>query len=559
MHPRRLPVPSSPSYPRPGAVLRGIALSLFALQSCTAVLNDDPAQCSVHADCLAKGPAFAEMKCFDGVCGLPALAPGQCRSSADCAAGAMCNRSSRICASLESSDCSLVLSGASDLARDDTVVLGALLPLTGPDPSSGIAMRKSLELAWQEFADSGGLPSATPGAPSRPVVLVACDESANAARAAHHLVADLGVPALIGPAGYGQTARIVPAVNVNYGTLFLTPGDTSSTLPALADNGLVWRTAPSDTQQARTLALMVARLEPEIRTTLGISATQGVKFAVAFEGSTQGNAMAADLAALVTVNSKTSANNGDDFLTVTYGDPHDPGNIKPQDGYDVAVAAVLRQRPHVLVLAGGAEGINNVLAAVEHNWTPLVTYRPILLLTSNARVSALMDWVGNDEALRKRLRGVLPGRDNPIRQAFESRYRAATGDSAGGKLLGSASAYDAFYTLAYGIAATRDAPLTGATLASSLSLLTGKGDPKAVGPDGMAGMFATLATGEVNLAGASGPLGFNLTTGDAPTDIDVWCVSAIPTARRRASRAAASTLTLPPGCWLEPFRARNLG
>ena len=47
-----------------------------------------------------------------------------------------------------------------------------------------------------------------------------------------------------------------------------------------------------------------------------------------------------------------------------------------------------------------------------------------------------------------------------------------------------------------------------------------------VGPANIKAAFATLGTagGKIDIDGASGPLNFDLTLHEAPSDIDMWCV-----------------------------------
>ncbi|MDP6947188.1 MAG: ABC transporter substrate-binding protein, partial [Myxococcota bacterium] len=79
---------------------------------------------------------------------------------------------------------------------DDTLLLGAILPLSGELESYGPGMRDGVELAVQEINQSGGIFGLE-------VAILSCDSATSsdtAIEAAHHLAA-LGVPAIIGPGG----------------------------------------------------------------------------------------------------------------------------------------------------------------------------------------------------------------------------------------------------------------------------------------------------------------------------------------------------------------------
>ena len=60
-------------------------------------------------------------------------------------------------------------------------------------------------------------------------------------------------------------------------------------------------------------------------------------------------------------------------------------------------------------------------------------------------------------------------------------------------------------------------------------LITEKGMTVNVGPNAVNTTFATLAGGgSIDLDGASGSLDFDLTSGDAPGDVEIWCIGRNP-------------------------------
>src|SRR5262249_23508334 len=84
--------------------------------------------------------------------------------------------------------------------------------------------------------------------------------------------------------------------------------------------------------------------------------------------------------------------------------------------------------------------------------------------------------------------------------------------------------YDAAYTLGYAVAAAKG-PITGASLSAAFAKLVPPGKPIDVGPDGAAQALSLLAAGTaIDITGASGPMDYDLATGDVTADIDVWCV-----------------------------------
>nr|MCU0656818.1 hypothetical protein [Polyangiaceae bacterium] len=78
----------------------------------------------------------------------------------------------------------------------------------------------------------------------------------------------------------------------------------------------------------------------------------------------------------------------------------------------------------------------------------------------------------------------------------------------------------------YALAATAGEPVTGASIAKGLAKLVPQGSQVDSGPSALSAAFTTLrAGGNIDFNGASGPLDFDLSTGEAPADIDIWCVT----------------------------------
>jgi hypothetical protein len=92
------------------------------------------------------------------------------------------------------------------------------------------------------------------------------------------------------------------------------------------------------------------------------------------------------------------------------------------------------------------------------------------------------------------------------------------------------NAYDAFYTVAYALAATRNTDVVGLDVVNALrKIMTPSSAPTtsiAVGSDGISTAFGAIQAGTpIALTGASGPLTFNLATGDVTSDVQVWCIA----------------------------------
>src|SRR6185437_8317312 len=84
--------------------------------------------------------------------------------------------------------------------------------------------------------------------------------------------------------------------------------------------------------------------------------------------------------------------------------------------------------------------------------------------------------------------------------------------------------YDAFYVLAYAAATVGDARITGPALARAIPRLLPPAEPIDVGPGGIYQALSLLGEGKnIDLAGTTTSLDFDLETGDATADFAVFC------------------------------------
>tara|TARA_B100001123_G_C15291082_1_gene1017461 strand:+ start:659 stop:1840 length:1182 start_codon:yes stop_codon:yes gene_type:complete len=131
------------------------------------------------------------------------------------------------------------------------VKVGIILGFTGPIESLTPAMRDSAKLAFTEAAESGALL----GGESIKIYEAdsTCVDSAAAVAAAEGVVAK-GASAIMGADCSGVTGAIATNVAVPNGVVMVSPSATSPGLTDLDDNGLFFRTAPSDARGGQILA-----------------------------------------------------------------------------------------------------------------------------------------------------------------------------------------------------------------------------------------------------------------------------------------------------------------
>ena len=136
-----------------------------------------------------------------------------------------------------------------------TVNVGIILGFTGPIESLTPDMAAGATLAFSEASDSGKLLNG-----SNINVIRAdstCIDSAAATSAAEGLVSQ-GVTAIMGADCSGVTGAILSNVAVPNGVPMISPSATSPGLTTAEDNGLFFRTAPSDARGGEVLADITA-------------------------------------------------------------------------------------------------------------------------------------------------------------------------------------------------------------------------------------------------------------------------------------------------------------
>ena len=141
---------------------------------------------------------------------------------------------------------------AAGTAMADDAKIGVIMGYTGPIESLTPAMSDAAELAMIEVNDSGkfleGVTLVSVRADST------CVDSAAATAAAERLVTTDGIVAIMGADCSGVTGAVLSNVAVPNGVPMVSPSATSPALSEVEDNGLFFRTAPSDARQGEVLA-----------------------------------------------------------------------------------------------------------------------------------------------------------------------------------------------------------------------------------------------------------------------------------------------------------------
>ncbi|QGX98568.1 branched-chain amino acid ABC transporter substrate-binding protein [Roseovarius faecimaris] len=139
-----------------------------------------------------------------------------------------------------------LLAGAAQ-ADDHGVKIGIILGFTGPIESLTPHMADGAEMAMKEVTESGKLLGGKAVMPVR--ADSTCVDAGAATAAAERLITSEGVKGIMGADCSGVTGAILSNVAVANGMVMISPSATSPGLSDAEDDGLFFRTAPSDARQ----------------------------------------------------------------------------------------------------------------------------------------------------------------------------------------------------------------------------------------------------------------------------------------------------------------------
>jgi ABC-type branched-subunit amino acid transport system substrate-binding protein/tRNA A-37 threonylcarbamoyl transferase component Bud32 len=448
-----------------------------------------------------------------------------CSSNEACveAAGgkaAVCRRSDGRCVALESPDCR-VLADPGALAKDDTVWLGAMFPQTGPDAdefgrieSHGVDVaRRDFDQVMSSTDDQRGDDAA------RRFGVVLCDDAADPARAAKHLVDDVGVPAILGFKSGMELIELAGRTFIPKGVLSVATLSTNPLVThvpqAAGEPRLVWRTTYDGASTAYALAAFATE-------TIAPTLHEPLRVALIRPQDAMGAAHADAMAAALRQHDPQLAGDPSRFADVTYDsaradDPAESAHV---------VDRLLALRPHVVLFAGVHAVVDHALAPLEARW-PASAPRPVYA-TFAVFGTYFHDFITADPSRRKRLFGVWPASSTQAGARFVTRYREVyPDDGVTSPTSAPLTTYDAFYVLAYAsFAIPRGELVTGANLARAIPKLLPSGRTVDVGLAGIFDAYADLSQGKnVDLVGATGPMDFDPTTGEAPLDQAILCAA----------------------------------
>jgi len=132
------------------------------------------------------------------------------------------------------------------------IKLGILIGFTGPIESLTVPMAAGAELAMKEVTDSGLLLGGATVTPVR--ADTGCIDNALSTSNAEKMILSDGIAGLIGGDCSGVTGAILSNVAIPNGMVMISPSATSPALSTVEDQGLFFRTAPSDSREGQIMA-----------------------------------------------------------------------------------------------------------------------------------------------------------------------------------------------------------------------------------------------------------------------------------------------------------------
>lgn len=512
------------------AAAASVCAASFLASGCSVlILNEDPVQCETTSDCAGLGAGFENTVCRENVCTV-AEAVGGCVSNQECidqASGnpAICRQfpeeTAKRCVPLLSEDC-IAVSG--NVADDNAVVFGFMFPMKGDLAFLGDISRPFIELGISDFASNGsGIPG--PNQTRRSLVMLGCDEIADHIRAGKHLVEQVGVPAIIGPGISEFAVPIMTETARKNKTFMILPFANSEISANLPDDGLLWHLRTTEKTQSKALASALPKLEAKIRA--ADETVTEIRVAVALKEDDQGQSFGQFLPDFLEFNGKSALDpaNKANFKRVDFPACTDLAQL---DQCFVDTVVALKQfRPHVVFAVGQLE-IHTLLKLYEDTLQEAPDApRPHWLFSDGAFApEPLLPIIGDNDELRKRVAGAFDYTDfstpryAKFAQSFEGKFGVPPEP-------GFEALYDAFYMMAYGIAAAQNAPkLTGTEIATGVGRLLGPGAKVDVGFGGIGTALSSLGGGNsIDLDGLTGDLTCDPISGTCQRDWVLWCIT----------------------------------
>jgi len=293
----------------------------------------------------------------------------------------------------------------------------------------------------------------------------------NAAQSAAQTLRNGSYPAVTGAASSEVTISVAKNVFIPSGIVGCSPASTSPAITDLDDNGLIWRTPPTDALQGEVLAqVAVEQHQASTAATMYVNNSYGQLLAESF-------------------NSAFQDQDGQVAQEVSFQ--------KGQSSYTSRISQALNDNPDVVVVIGYPE---SGIQLFRDFYSDFDTDVPILV-TDGMRSSSLPADVGNP---LNNVTGTAPLAAGPGRDYFDEQYQSEYGEEPG---VFTSQAFDATAVCLLANAAAGEN--TGTAIAEEMQNVANPGGEE-VTPSTLADGLQMAADGtEVQYAGASSAVDFD--------------------------------------------------
>jgi hypothetical protein len=515
------------------------------------------------------------------------------------------------CVALSNDNCPIVLPSDThlDLLRESErpIIIGGFANMgLEQDPTESQAII-NWDLAFDEFNSrtDGGFPTNDGSGDKRAAIGVFCRSTGDVEANMDHLAGNLRLPAILSTLSANNLVAAYEYTKTNdymnaggKPMFFMSTGSADLRLATLPDNGLVWHQLGNPRVLSRTVAGLLAWIEPIVNQhRLEFFNANGAT--APFEDPAvplRVTLVYSDDVTMTDVFDVLTTDSQDDTSTMLFfngmaaidqqGDGGaDPGDFRTVEIESIrnhadpdvapAVTEIADHPPHVIVAMGTAEFARNVVPAVENTWAAGTASqylpRPFYILShfiyNTAELRESLDTIGS--APQERMIGVNYAAAQDSRsQSLYTSYLGRLQSSYSGSLplAGTENYYDGAYALLYSVGAAVAArnEVTGLDVRDGLDRVI---DPNAesvdIGPSNIVtsvGRLSSNLTYRMGMYGTMGPPDFDRVTGTRNTPTSAWCIDG--TVNNWTYRAdgllfdpetgSFTPASSPPAC-LEPF------
>lgn len=401
---------------------------------------------------------------------------------------------------------------------DEVVFVGSIMATSPPFDALTLPLQNAVQLAVEDFNANTELPD------GRRIAWLGCDDKATAAGASAaftHLSEVVGAPAIVGPIFSELVLHLAEPAKAS-GTLLISPTATARDISTLDDDGLVWRTIPSDVYQASAFADRLPALQPAPQ-----------KVALLYKDDAYGNSLHADVAARLAQNNPEL-----EITSHKYPNPVGLSEAEQLQLFGTVIAGAWGgpgEHPDTIGVLGTTEAVDIILGFMTA-WSGEKPDPPLpRFVVSHGAVPALPALIAKAPAgLKSPLMTITEGVapiifDEANFNNFNIRYKIRFNDQE--PITAASLSYDAAMVVMLAmLGAPQGEPVTGAGVAAAIAKLADKGGtPVSFGE--VSGIELTFIkktrdiladAGTVDLKGVSGALDFDLEAGEVRVNMLGW-------------------------------------